>query len=61
MMNMAYCRFSNTLDALRECINALDAISSPRPIETLSEDEQNAARRLLTLCHNAAKTYGPQA
>ena len=60
-MNMAYCRFQNTLAALLECSAALADLSGPRPLEALSDDEEKAARRLLTLCGDMATTYGVQA
>lgn len=60
-MNMSHCRFENTLSALQECSKALDADDHPRPLETLSEPEQAAAKRLFTLCRELADDYGDDA
>lgn len=51
-MNMAYCRFENTLAALRECAEALDYGSGPR-----GEREEAAAKELLLLCRSLADSY----
>ena len=40
-MNMGYCRFQNTLEALQECVEALDEID--HDIEKLDSDERRAA------------------
>ena len=42
MGNMAYCRFVNTLEDLRDCYDHLD--------DDLSETEEQAKKRLLRLC-----------
>ena len=47
-MNMSYCRFQNTLEALQECVDALDEIDYD--IEKLSSDEGRAAKQLARLC-----------
>lgn len=47
-MNMAHCRFENTLAALEECDEALS--DGVRPLERLNEREQKAARKLIKLC-----------
>ena len=47
-MNMSYCRFQNTLEALRECMDALDEIDYD--VEKLCSDEMRAAKQLAHLC-----------
>ena len=47
-MNMSYCRFQNTLKALRECVDALDEIDYD--VEKLCSDERRAAKQLARLC-----------
>jgi len=44
-MNMVYCRFGNTLEALRECAEALDELD----FEELSVAEQQASEQLIEL------------
>ena len=56
-MNMSYCRFENTLAALRECDEAM-AESVQDPLDELSESERKAAKRLLKLCREMADNYG---
>lgn len=51
MANMGYCRFQNTVPDLRDCEEALDDFDS------LSDDEQQAAKRLLKICHRIAENY----
>ena len=58
-MNMSYCRFQNTLEALRECSEALSG--SNDPVAELSEEEQKAARRLFKLCGELAADFGEDA
>jgi len=50
-MNMSYCRFENTLAALRECNEALADIMN---LDDLTESEARAARRLVKLCTSIA-------
>ena len=50
-MNMRHCRFENTLEALRECYEALAEVDD---IAELSESEAIAARRLVKLCAGIA-------
>ena len=56
MTNMSYCRFENTLEALRECSDALR--ESQDPFEKLSLDERKAAKDLLFLCVELAADFG---
>jgi hypothetical protein len=55
-MNMSYCRFENTLAALRECDEAM--AESMNPLDDLSKSEKAAAKRLLKLCREMAENYG---
>lgn len=48
MGNMSYCRFHNTLGALRDCRGALDTLINGE--EALSKDELDAAKRLVQEC-----------
>jgi hypothetical protein len=50
-MNMSYCRFENTLAALRECNEALADVMS---LDDLPESEARAARKLVKLCASIA-------
>ena len=50
MMNMAHCRFHNTLAALRECEEAWE--------ESLSHAEEKERARLLVLCEKIVAEYG---
>lgn len=54
-MNMAYCRFQNTLAALRECADELSANNDP--FADLSDDERAAAEKLLVLCRELADDF----
>jgi len=54
-MNMAHCRFENTLAALEECDEALGA--DLHAFEKLSESEKKAALKLFELCGGIAATW----
>ncbi len=56
MINMSYCRFENTLLALRECQEALYDTGLD-PFEHLSDAEAKAARKLMNLCRSLADDY----
>lgn len=56
-INMSYCRFENTLAALRECRDALDGAGLD-PFAELSDEEREAAQKLLKLCAELAENYG---
>ena len=51
MSNMSYCRFSNTLEDLRDCHDNMDE-------DKLSEAEARARKRLIELCKRIAADYG---
>jgi hypothetical protein len=50
-MNMPHCRFENTLEALRECSEALAEIDD---LDDLQASEACAARKLIKLCAEIA-------
>ena len=56
MSNMSYCRFQNTLEALRECRDALS--ENLDTLSSLSEEERSAAAQLFRLCKELADDYG---
>lgn len=51
MANMSYCRFENTLNDLRDCMDNMDD-------RELSERETKARERLIKLCEEIAVDYG---
>ena len=55
MANMSYCRFRNTLDALRDCRDALSEMSDWE--NELGKEESAAAKRLLLMCRDLADNY----
>lgn len=62
---MSYCRFQNTLNDLRDCKSALEELDEENDYEhteetlaSLSEDEQFAARRLISLCYDIIEEHG---
>lgn len=54
MLNMGYCRFANTLAALRECAESLVGAD---PLSDLSDEEREAAKQLFKLCREMADDY----
>ena len=54
-VNMSYCRFENTLAALRESNELLTEIMN---LDDLPESEARAARKLIKLCANIAEDWG---
>lgn len=54
-MNMAHCRFENTLAALEECDDVLG--DDLHAFEKLSESEKKAARKLIELCSAMSDLY----
>lgn len=57
-VNMSYCRFQNTLEALLECCEALSESASNDAFDELSAEERRAATRLVKLCRDFADDYG---
>lgn len=54
MANMAYCRFQNTLNDLRDCYDNLDD-------SDLSEEEEKARKVLIRVCEDIVNDYGEDA
>ncbi len=52
MANMSYCRFENTSNDLRDCVNALEQGDYPG-----SDYEKQAAKYIIDLCKRYAKAY----
>ena len=55
MSNMSYCRFHNTLQALKDCSDALDEIGGN--LSELSKDEARAANNLIALCQKISADF----
>ena len=55
MANMGYCRFQNTLGDLSDCERAMGEGDD----DELSEEEERAKDRLIRLCYEIVKDYGP--
>jgi len=55
MANMAYCRFQNTLQDLRDCQRALNEMGDFE--RELSGEEARAAKRLLQICRELSDDY----
>lgn len=53
MGNMSYCRFRNTLQDLRDCMDAMDE-GDDKP---LSKEENAARYRLVMVCQTIADNY----
>lgn len=62
MSNMSYCRLQNTVYDLLDCRDALDAMidgdEESADDGALSEEEQEAAMRLATLCADILRRLG---
>ena len=52
MANMSYCRFRNTLQDLRDCVNYLDD-----DFNDISSEEKAAAKRMRDLCEKYIAEY----
>lgn len=52
MTNMSYCRFRNTLQDLRDCVNYLDD-----DFNDISSEEKQAAKRMRDLCKQYIAEY----
>lgn len=50
MANMGYCRFQNTLKAMRDCYHNLDS-------NDLSEEEFNARKQMVEMCKSIIDRY----
>lgn len=59
MPNMSYCRMQNTSRDLRDCLDNWDAsYSEYGDAYDLSEDEQEAKKRIIKLCVEILDTEG---
>jgi len=56
MGSMSYCRFENTANDLRDCLDWMNERNDPEA--ELQEDEAKAFRRLVKMCVEIAKDYG---
>lgn len=52
-MNMRYCRFENTANDLRQCVDTWDD-------DDLSKDEQRGRARILEMARQLVRDYGDQ-
>jgi hypothetical protein len=50
-MNMSYCMFENTMNDLRQCVQAMDEVESLRELD-LSRTEQRSYDYMRELCQN---------
>lgn len=57
MYNMSYCRFSNTLGALRECVEALEDIKTYGGLSAMRDELESAKQRYENL--EDAQTVAP--
>ena len=57
MPNMSYCRFENTYNDLRDCLDALDNSSVEELEENASQYEKRYIRKLIKLCIRIADNY----
>lgn len=55
MPNMSYCRFENTYDDLRDCLEALDNSSVEELEQEASQYEKPYIRKLIKLCITVAR------
>ena len=60
MANMSYCRFRNTLEDFRDCVDALQHFeySDEDADETLSDEEARAAESLMELAFDIVDELG---
>ena len=63
MSNMSYCRFENTTNALRDCLDAMEEEFENKGTEpaeflkALSETEQQATHHMYKLCRRFVELY----
>lgn len=58
-MNMSYCRFNNTVLAMKECMEALQSVEAGE--EVLSKDELRSAVEFAKLCSEVVMTISEHA
>ena len=56
MANMSYCRFQNTAQDLRDCVNSLEEGYDLDDLD-LSNDETYAMKRMRNLCQDFLDAY----
>ena len=56
MANMSYCRFQNTVQDLRDCVNVLEEGYDLEDLD-LSNDEESAMHRMRLLCEDFVNAY----
>lgn len=56
MSNMSYCRFQNTFDDLRDCVNAMDEAYTLDDMD-LSQDEAHAMKRMYSFCEQFRENF----
>lgn len=60
MGNMSYCRFTNTLKDLRDCVRAIEtADDAGQFVEDLSEEERRSFERMVRECGQFSEDYAP--
>lgn len=57
MSNMAYCRFQNAADALRDCHEHMD---DPDVVDSGATEEGEARKHLIRTCVEIASDYGAE-
>ncbi len=56
MSNMSYCRFQNTYQDLRDCVNEMEDAYNLEDME-LSEDEARAQKQMYQLCERFIESF----
>lgn len=56
-MNMSYCRFQNTLEAVYDCQNALEDFIDNDENTISSREERRFAKKLIAVCKEIADSY----
>lgn len=52
MPNMSYCRFRNTINDMRDCVDHLDDVLDDDDIE-----EETARNKFIAICKDVAQDY----
>jgi hypothetical protein len=61
MANMSYCRFTNTLEDLKDCAEVLEEVDGFESfIEDLSREEAASLKKLVALCKLIADDYADE-
>ena len=56
MSNMSYCRFQNTFQDLRDCVQEMDDAYNIKDME-LSEDEARAMKQMYSWCERFIENF----